>query len=43
MAFLENGRKLLLAEVGHSSMKEVDLIEAGKNFGRSIKEGHQTY
>jgi glucose/arabinose dehydrogenase len=39
MSFLENGKTLVVADVGHDETEEIDIVKAGKNFGWSIKEG----
>jgi len=43
MSFLENGKTLVVADVGHDDTEEIDIVQAGKNYGWSIKEGSRTF
>ncbi len=39
MTFTENSQRIILGDVGHNKIEEINIVEAGKNYGWSIKEG----
>lgn len=43
MSFLENGKTLVVADVGQYDIEEIDIVKAGGNYGWNVKEGTRTY
>lgn len=39
MTFWKDGEQLIVGDVGHEKTEEVDIVEAGGNYGWSIREG----